>query len=102
MKWFDKWFAKKCKYVWDHSDQLIGQISKIDNYKERAMPVESDPHSLHDGLKICIKKVVGGSLVTFRTYDRKIDRSEDITYIIPSDTDFNSELAKIITLESMR
>jgi hypothetical protein len=64
--------------------------------------LSDDPHNLNDGLRINIKKVIGGSLVTFRTYDRKIDRSEDKTYIITSEQDFNTELGKIITIESLR
>lgn len=64
--------------------------------------VSDDPHSLNDGLRINIKKVIGGSLVTFRTYDRRKDQSEDKTYIITSDQDFNLELGKIITMESLR
>ena len=100
MKWFDRWFVRKCKWAWNNK-----HLAQDDEeYKTSGSPValSDDPHSLNDGLRINIKKVVGGSLVTFRTYDRRKDQSEDKTYIITSDQDFNTELGKIITMESLR
>lgn len=55
-----------------------------------------------DGLKLNVKRVSGGSVVTFFRYDHKSDRNDDRHYIITDDADFNSELAKLITMESMR
>ena len=101
MKWFDKWFVRKCKWAWDHK-HLAYDDDKIYATSGAPIAVSDDPHSLNDGLRINIKKVIGGSLVTFRTYDRRKDQSEDKTYIITSEQDFNLELGKIITLESIR
>ena len=55
-----------------------------------------------DGLRINIKKVIGGYVISFRTYDRVRDRSDERHHIITDEQDFNAELAKMITLESMR
>ena len=101
MKWFDQWFIRKSKWAWDNKHLLHDDYNKSSQLVS-ATAVESDPHDLNDGLRIAIKKVVGGSVVTFKTYDRKLDRSSDKTYIITSDQDFNTELGKIITMESMR
>ena len=105
MKWFDKWFIRKSKWAWqnkhfidpdgDYPQEAIASSNRI-------QAIEDDPHDLNDGLRINLKKVIGGSLVTFKSYDRKLDRSENKTYIITSEQDFNTELAKIITMESMR
>ena len=105
MKWFDQWFIRKSKWAWQHKhfngpdgdypQETIASSNRI-------QAIEDDPHNLNDGLRINLKKVIGGSLVTFRTYDRRLDRTENKTYIITSDQDFNVELAKIITMESMR
>lgn len=108
MKWFDRWFIRKSKWAWDnkhllHKDYNSGmpdQLSSNSISQVRAM--DDDPHELNDGLRINLKKVIGGSLVTFKNYDRKTDRHENKTYIITSEQDFNVELAKIITMESMR
>lgn len=49
-----------------------------------------------------VKRVNGGSVVSFFRYDHKTDRNDNRHYIITEDADFNNELAKLITLESMR
>jgi hypothetical protein len=55
-----------------------------------------------DGLSITVRNAIGGRIVTFRHYDRKTDRSNHKLYIVPDDQDFERELGKMITLESMR
>lgn len=55
-----------------------------------------------EGLSITVRSAIGGRIVTFRHYDRKTDRSNHRLYIVPEDQDFERELGKMITLESMR
>jgi hypothetical protein len=55
-----------------------------------------------DGLNIQVHTAHGGKIVTFRKYDRKSDRSNNQVYLIPDDREFERELGKLITLESMR
>ena len=102
MKWFDRWFVRKSKWAWNNKHLADDDYSTEGKISSMNTALSDDPHNLNDGLRINIKKVIGGSLVTFRTYDRKIDRSEDKTYIITSEQDFNTELGKIITIESLR
>ena len=40
--------------------------------------------------------------MSFKIYDRVRDRSDSRHYIITDEQDFNTELGKIITMESMR
>lgn len=96
MKWFDQWFAKKCEWAWDQRNKLTASRDVP------VMAVENDSHGLQDGLSIHLKQVIGGRLVTFRSYDRKRDENNVRTYIITEEQDFERELGKIITLESMR
>ena len=103
MKWFDLWFVRKSKWAWENKYLIDGAYpGEAIASSNRVRDIEEDPHELNDGLRINLKKVIGGSLVTFRTYDRRLDRTENKTYIITSDQDFNVELAKIITMESLR
>ena len=99
MKWFDKWFARKCQWAWENRDQEDVSINKLRG--SGLIAVEESP-SWEDGLRINIKKVIGGYVVSFRTYDRRKDRSDERHHIITDEQDFNQELAKMITLESMR
>ena len=55
-----------------------------------------------DGLNVRIHTAMGGKIVSFNRYDRKTDRSNNTVYVIPEDHDFERELGKLITLESMR
>jgi hypothetical protein len=45
---------------------------------------------------------IGGKIVTFRQYDRRKDDTQFRHYVISDDLDFERELGKMITLESIR
>lgn len=98
MRWFDHWFARKCKWAWEHhkSAKEVGRLS------ERLIAVDHDEPSWGDGLNINVHKIIGGYVVSFRAYDRAKDRSDSRHYIITDEQDFERELGKMITLESMR
>lgn len=55
-----------------------------------------------DSTTIYLKRVIGGFVITFNTYDRKSDRHEHRSYIITDEQDFQSELVKCITMEGLR
>ena len=59
--------------------------------------VDSDPT-----LQFKIYNAIGGKVVEFTRYDRKIDRTEHQVYIIGKDVDFGEKIAKISTLEVLR
>ena len=61
-----------------------------------------DVDSDNEGLNITVRSAVGGRIVSFRHHDAKTDRYTWKTYIVPEDMDFERELGKMITLESMR
>lgn len=96
MKWFDRWFARKCEWAWNERRN-----------NSECIPVPSgaitaDNHGLRDGTNIYLKRVIGGFIVTFNSYDRKQDHSEQRTYIITDEQEFQSELVKCITMECLR
>ena len=97
MKWFDEWFARKWRQAWENRDD----VALVGGKPAKLLAVAED-ESWEDGLRISIKKMIGGSVVSFRTYDRRTDRSESRHYIITDEQDFNTELGKVITMERMR
>ena len=98
MKWFDKWFLKKCKQAWENSRDQPEEISALKVGRTiSAADIETD-----EGLNITVRAAIGGRIVSFRHYDRQKDRNYWKTYVIPEDLDFERELGKMITLESMR
>jgi hypothetical protein len=101
MKWFDRWFVRKCKWAWDNRDIAdVAETSRLGSAKYATL--EEDATPWRDGLRITVKKMIGGFVVSFRVYDRIKDRSDERCYIITDEQDFNTELGKIITMESMR
>ena len=102
MRWFDQWFVRKCRWAWDNRDIADVVVSPRALNSTKPMVLEEDSAPWSDGLRITIKKMIGGFVVSFRTYDRIKDRSDERNYIITDEQDFNSELGKIITMESMR
>ena len=55
-----------------------------------------------EGLNITVRKAIGGKIVSFRNYDNKQDRTSYKLYVVPDELDFDKELGKLITMESMR
>jgi hypothetical protein len=105
MKWFDRWFARKCRWAWENRDDMpdVPDMSAKPSTRGIGLTlIEEDSAPWQDGLRITIKKVIGGFVVSFRTYDRIKDRSDERHYIITDQQDFNTELGKTITMESMR
>jgi hypothetical protein len=102
MRWFDTWFVRKCRWAWENRD--IADVAEspraLNSTKHLVLQEDEAPWS--DGLRITIKKMIGGFVVSFKTYDRIKDRSDERHYIITDEQDFNSELGKMITMESMR
>ena len=61
-----------------------------------------DAYEADENLSIQLYKAIGGKIVSFRTYDRKSDRNNTTVYIITDEQDFERELGKMITMESMK
>jgi hypothetical protein len=104
MKWFDRWLTKIVVRAWERRDELE-EAELSSNKVSRAglsLVTSSEEEPWGDGLRINVKRIHGGTVVTFYRYDTKHDRSDNRHYIIHEDADFNTELGKLITMESMR
>lgn len=99
MKWLGRWIVKQIQKAAEEdrpNEQVYSTLSVGSKVRARD-DIESD-----DGLNITVRKAVGGKIVTFLHYDHKSDRHHRKLYVIPDDLDFERELGKMITLESMR
>ena len=107
MKWFDKWFINKARWAWQHRDDAeeadVYPTPKVGSRRNNLshLPAVEDVES-DTGLNITVRKAIGGKIITFRHYDHKTDRHSNKLYIVPDEMDFEHELGKMITLESMR
>jgi hypothetical protein len=105
MKWF-----KRLIYQWNQQGQELWEENDVPmpmtkSNRPRSILRATSPGSDIDsdeGLNITVRKAVGGKIVSFRHYDHKTDRSNYKIYVVSDDLDFDKELGKMITLESMR
>jgi len=102
MKWLGRWLVKLAqKAQQDERNEKIFGMATTSGSKVSMRHSYSDVDG-EDGLNIIVRKAMGGKIVTFRTYDTKTDRNNYKLYVIPDEHDFERELGKLITLESMR
>ena len=97
MKWLKRWLARAVVEGHEEADRQDRVYANAGPKLSVGRDVESD-----DGLSITVRKAIGGKIVTFRHYDNKTDRHHHRLYVIPEELDFERELGKMITLESMR
>jgi len=106
MKWFDQWFAKKCKQAMGiEEDSLSGdQYVNMPSTKSQRNLVRArhDTELPDGGLNIQVKSAHGGKIVIFRTYDERNDRNLFTIYLIHDSENFEQSLGKIITMESLK
>lgn len=105
MKWFKRMIVRWVREDWDNTSEpeasTVYQTTQASRRKNLIGLVSDDVES-DAGLNITVRKAIGGKIITFRHYDAKTDRSSNKLYIVPDELDFERELGKMITLESMR
>jgi hypothetical protein len=94
MKWFNKWFAKKCRQVWEDANQLEKDVPQLATVTARSI----DSH----GMNFTVYRANGGHIIETRKYDRKRDSNDTSLHIITDDKDLGEEIGKIITFENLR
>lgn len=130
MKWFDRWFYRKARWAWarakyQHPEWCAEQDAldqqAAESHDDEAEPtwmnygssssvvvretLECDTHDLQDGLRIAVKKLRGGYVVTVNHPctgpDKYAEEPRKISYIITDEQDFDTELCKILSVERM-
>ncbi len=96
MKWL-----KRLIWKWNQEGQELTEYGNTVSTRlqrgSRNEDIEAD-----EGLNITVRKAVGGKIISFRHYDHRQDRTDYKLYVVSDDVDFDKELGKMITLESMR
>jgi len=55
-----------------------------------------------DGLSFNVMPAQGGTVVQIRHYDRKTDRNNNITHVIPDGEDIAERIGQIVSMELLR
>ena len=96
MKWL-----KRLIWQWNQEGREIVEYNDSKPIRSK-LTIRGNDIDSDEGLNITVRKAIGGKIVTFRHYDIKLDRSSYKLYVVSDDVDFDKELSKMITMESMR
>ena len=96
MKFIWRYVWNKMKEMGNEPEADIASSNKLSTVRVR------DEFDSDGGLNMQVYKAIGGRIVSFSHYDRKTDRNYRKVYIVTDEQDFERELGKIITMESMR
>lgn len=90
IKWAGSHREDESKMAEDHPRAIRGGLATAGNEVEV------------QGLNFIVMPAIGGTIVQMRTYDRKTDRSNHITHLIPDGEDISERIGHIVSLEILR
>ena len=101
MKWFKRMITRWVREDWENARMAVSSVNSATGLLK---PRQSNGDSIDGqaGLNITVMSAIGGRIITFRHYDRRKDDTQFHHYVVPEDMDFERELGKMITLESLR
>lgn len=101
MKWFDKWFAKKChQALAEAREDPIGNSTQPIRMKAATLDRSLGDH--RQTMNLQIHSASGGYVLEFSRYDRKRDEHDRNLHIITDQQNLGESLAQIITVEMLR
>ena len=115
MKWFDKWFAKKCKQAWENANdddsevEASRPIPRIRGAnKSRGIGLATAGSNL-DTLELQSRSTTfkmyqanGGTVIELRHFDEARENWESSLHVIPSGEDMGKAIEHIITYEALK
>ena len=108
MKWFDNWFANKCKQAWEDyqyaPEETIGAnlISSGRPKGRRIATVRENDELSTDPITFKMFKASGGWAIEFRQYDNKNDRVDTSLYVVNNEEELGKHISQIITMEALK
>ena len=100
MNWLRRIIVKWVREDWNQSTR-DSQIKE--KYAVNAIGGGSGRHVDSDPvLQFKIYDAIGGKVVEFSRYDRRIDKHDHSIYVIGKGEDFGDKIAKIATLETLK
>jgi hypothetical protein len=98
----NNWLKLKLRN-WVNSAQDTYESVPMNMATSKSISVGRGPTLDNDkGIRFQVYRASGGMIVETSTYDRHKDRSHSGLYIITDDKDLGQEIAKIITMETLK
>lgn len=92
MKWFDRWFAKKCQQAWEDSRGEVPQAIAVDE-------TDMDHRTT---IRFTVTPARGGSVVSINSYDERRDTTNRVLYVIDENEDIAKRIGEIVSMEMLR
>ena len=83
------WLKRKIRCWLDRDDSIVALSPTV-----RDVDV--------DGLNFNVMSAQGGTIVQVRHYDRKTDRNNTITHVIPDGEEISERIGQIVSMEILR
>lgn len=96
VNWFTRWFDRKCQEAWERARENSHHSPLIQSAPDRGPRLDAN------GLSLNIYSADGGTVLEFRHYDIKRDRSENALHVISQNENFEERVAQAITMELLR
>jgi hypothetical protein len=97
MKWLRNKVIKWVREDWENERNNRGEKGVLVSSRDVEAVPENDPV-----ITFRIYSAVNGKILEFRRWDRKSDRSDNNTYLIPKDEDIGEYVNKCLNLELLR
>jgi hypothetical protein len=97
---------KKDKHKMSMKDWLRNKVLNFldGRSNEASMPISVHESNTADieGMRFTVMPARGGTIIQVRTYDRRNDESNFVTYVIPEGDDISEEVGRIVSMELMK
>ena len=78
-------------------------MNEDEDYSDQAISIDSEgPNIQSQGFRLNVYSASGGTIVETTKYDSKKDEHRHSLHVVTDDKELGEELAKIITMESLR
>ena len=78
-------------------------MNEDDDYSHQAISIDNEgPNIQSQGFRLNVYSAGGGTIIETTKYDRQKDEHRHSLHVVTDDKDLGEELAKIITMESLR
>lgn len=111
MKWFDDWFAKKCKQAWeraqqpDEKEEVNYPVPRMRSRKSSGLAIGGSTDSTElqsSSTTFKLYQANGGTVIELRHYNDARDQWETSLHVISKDQDLGKAIEHIITYEALK
>ena len=115
MKWFDNWFAKKCKQAWEDAQNsekeyaedrpMVPRIGGSSRRNRAGLATAGTMDSMElqsHSTTFKMYQANGGTVIELRHFDEHKEQWDSSLHVIPNGDDLGKSIEHIITYEALK